>query len=119
MKRADFIADLIEMGYEVTPKAGTNFVFFPYEIRVGRLAGAKIQMALEVVDLNPPPGPHVSPHLVPINPTNAQPHPIGGVHQSPGLGSEWQYWSRPYPNWNNDRSARAYMAHITTLFATL
>jgi hypothetical protein len=118
MTRTDFIAGLIEIGFEATAKSGTNFVVFPYEILVGRLAGTNIQLALEVVDLNPPPGPHVSPHLLPIN-QNAQPHPAGGVHPSPALGMEWQYWSRPFPGWAADRSARAYMAHITTLFATL
>jgi hypothetical protein len=118
MTRSDFIAGLVEMGYEVTPKASTNFVLFPYVVQVGKLAGRTIQMALEVVDLNPPGGPHVSPQLLPINPSNSQPHPLGGVHQSPNLGPEWQYWSRPF-QWNKERSARAYMAHIAKLFATL
>jgi hypothetical protein len=114
--RADFIAQLIDLGFQPAAKSN-NFVVFPYEIRVGRLAGTKIQLGLQVVDLNPPPGPHVSPQLLPLN-AAADPHPLGGVHRS-DLGIDWQYWSRPFNGWVAERSARAYMAHINNLFMTL
>lgn len=116
MKRIDFITGLKELGFEPDDK-GNDFVVFPYEIRVGKFAGQSIKLGLQVKDMNPPGGPHISPRLLPLNPA-AVPHPVGGVHGSP-LGDDWQYWSRPYKNWNlTDRSARSYMAHITKIFDT-
>ena len=121
MNREDFIADLRAMGFEVSERdteQAKNFVVFRWTVPVGRLAGTRIMLGFQVQGLNPPGGPHVSPHLLPIKPTAGQ-HPFDGVHPSP-LGSEWQYWSRPFGNWREtDRSGRAYMAHIHHLFDTL
>jgi hypothetical protein len=115
MTRAEFIAGLVALGYEPTEQPN-NFVVFDYEIQVGRFAGQKIKLGFQVFDLNPPPGPHINPPLLPFHPQNNLPHPSGGIHSSQ-LIPGWQYWSRPHPNWNQtDRSARTYMAHITRLF---
>jgi hypothetical protein len=118
MTRAEFVDGLKALGFDpVEPKGKEDFVVFPYEIRVGKFAGQTIQLGLQVFDLNPPGGPHVCPRLRPLHPSNDLPHPEGGIHASP-LGDEWQYWSRPYPNWDlKERSARTYMDHINKLFA--
>jgi hypothetical protein len=45
-------------------------------------------------------------------------HPSGGIHAS-DFGDGWQYWSRPFSNWNRtDRTVRAYLSHIRHLFDT-
>ncbi len=119
MGRPDFIAEFGALGFTVS-ELKDNIVVFQYEVPVGKFAGKKIQLGLQIngdAPLNPPPGPHVSPPLLPLRPT-AEPHPLGGVHKSV-LGDEWQYWSRPFPDWKEgERTARRYMAHIVNLFAT-
>jgi hypothetical protein len=117
MTREGFISDLRAMGLELAERE-PQFVMFPWTVPVGRLVGAKITLAFQVNGMNPPGGPHVSPRLLPMNPVAGK-HPNGGIHPS-DLGDNWQYWSRPFPNWaETDRSGRAYMAHIRHLFATL
>ena len=118
MPRQDFIDQLRLEGYE-PQELGENRVAFPYRIPLGKFAGQEIRLGFAVNDdfpANPPSGPHVSPRLLPLNSTNV--HPAGGIHDSP-FGGEWEYWSRPFPGWNEtDRSVRAYMAHIRHLFHT-
>jgi hypothetical protein len=107
---AGFLAALAAHGYSVTEQAG--FGIFPYTVEVGRRAGEQVKVGLLIPGdwpLSPPPGPHVSPRLG---------HPAGAVHPSP-LGAEWEYWSRPAPSWPSDRSMRAYLRHLRTLFAQL
>lgn len=48
--------------------------------------------------LTPPSGPHVRARMHPIHPQSDLGHPRGGIHQSE-FGSDWQYWSRPFPIW--------------------
>jgi hypothetical protein len=116
MTRTDFIAELASLGYEPSEQAN-DVVTFDYEIQVGRFAGQKIKLAFQLFDdLNPPPGLHIDPPLLPNHPGNDIPHPFGGVHASP-LITGWQYWSRPYSTWKEtDRSARTFMARVTQLF---
>lgn len=120
MARKDFIEQLQALGYAVEDK-GENQLAFPYTVPVGKFANQEIQIGFVVGDdfpFTPPSGPHISPRLLPINPAGAVPHPAGGVHESP-FGPEWQYWSRPFPNWQTtDRTVRTYMAHIRHLFDT-
>ncbi|MGC3990192.1 MAG: hypothetical protein QM796_11020 [Chthoniobacteraceae bacterium] len=117
MKRTEFITQLGELGFEPKKCVVDGFIEFSFTIPIGKFAGQKIQLALQVMDLNPPGGPHISPHLLPIN-TQSLPHPVGGIHNSP-LGAAWQYWSRPFSGWaQSDRSAKTYMAHINKLFDT-
>jgi hypothetical protein len=107
---AGFLAALAAQGYHAHLQNG--FVILGYTIEVGSQAGHQIRIGLQVPPdwpLTPPPGPHVSPRLG---------HPHGAVHSSP-LGDDWEYWSRPAQNWAADRSTRAYLRHLRTLFAQL
>ena len=119
MSRQDFIDQLQKLGLQVQ-RIADDRVSFPYEIPVGRFAGQVIQLGFVVQDdfpLNPPAsGPHISPHLLPLN-NQSQSHPEGGIHKSDPFGTDWQYWSRPHKDWQTtDRSAKAYMAFIRRLF---
>lgn len=122
MNRESFIQGFIALGCK--PEARTDdFLVFPYVVPVGKFAGEEIRLGLEIkgdAPINPPPGLHVSPRLLPQHPSADLPHPAGGVHASPpALGVDWQYWSRPIQHWKDgERSARQYMAHIRNLFAT-
>lgn len=107
---AGFLAALTAEGYTVTEQSG--FAVFSYTIEVGSRAGEQVKIGLEIPGdwpLSSPHGPHLSPRLG---------HPAGAVHASL-LGSDWEHWSRPAPNWATDRSMRAYLRHLRTLFAQL
>lgn len=119
MARQDFIDQLKTLGF-APEDLGANRVCFPYSIPVGKFIDQQIRLGFVVNEdfpANPPGGLHVSPHLLPINPSGT--HPAGGVHDNREFGAGWQYWSRPFQEWaNTDRSVRVYMAHIRNLFAT-
>ena len=121
MAAADFTAQLRASGFTVTERPDGP-ITFPFEIPIGCRAGERVELGFQVPSdfpASPPSGPHVSPRILPIHPDQSVGHPTGGVHESP-LGSEWEYWSRPFPGWaTTDRSARAYMGHIRHLFETL
>lgn len=105
-----FVAALASHGYSVTEDR--EFAIFPYTVEIGSQAGRQVRIGLQKPGdwpLSPPPGPHVSPRLG---------HPHGSVHPSP-LGADWEYWSRPVPNWAADRSLAAYLRHLRTLFSQL
>lgn len=87
-----------------------NWVKFELAIPAGRFEGETRRIAAEVPEdfpLTPPPGPHVSP------PTT---HPAGAVHAS-ALGADWVYWSRPAQGWALERSVKAWLRHVRSLFA--
>jgi hypothetical protein len=117
----EFARQIQALGYEPTEIA-SNRITFPYTVEVGRFAGQKVVIGIEVppdFDRTPPSGPHVSPRILPLNP-DAATHPQKVV-ESP-FGTAFEYWSRPYTNWDKDgrdkRNAGAYMAFLRTLFAT-
>jgi len=118
MARSDFTDQLRSHGYDPV-ELGDGKVAFDYIIPVGQFAGKTIKLGFivgEDFSLNPPSGPHVSPELLPRQAGGS--HPSGGIHESQ-FGNGWQYWSRPFPNWNRtDRTVRAYMSHIRHLFDT-
>lgn len=121
MAKSDFISELLALGYSVQEPA-TDFLSIEYEIPVGKFAGQTVTMAFQVLDkfpMEPPPGPHFKPHLLPVTGGGGS-HPFGAIHSSP-LGSDWQYWSRPFSaHWNQtDRTVKTYLAHIRNLFATI
>ena len=120
MARQDFVDQLKALGFS-PEEMGENRICFEYVIPVGKFAGQSVKLGLEVngdFPANPPGGLHVSPHLLPMN-TSSNVHPAGGIHPSKRFGPEWQYWSRPCPDWSKtDRTVRAYMAHIRHLFET-
>jgi hypothetical protein len=125
MPAEDFFEGLRGLGYEVSkfpqaPGAGA----IDYDVPVGPRAGERIRLAFQPPGdwpLTCPSGPHVSPNLLPLNPSATNGHPSGGVHAAPHLGPDWQYWSRPFLGWGTAgrNTVAAYMAHIRHLFATL
>jgi hypothetical protein len=122
MAARDFVEQLRALGYNPRePAAG--LVEIDHQIPVGPRTGERIRLAFAIppdFPLQPPSGPCVSPPLLPLHPDQSVGHPIGGVHPAPQLDENWQYWSRPFPGWQQtDRTVRAYMAHIRHLFATL
>ncbi|MDL2077656.1 hypothetical protein ACFU5D_25570 [Streptomyces anthocyanicus] len=89
-----------------------DFTVFDYTVETGPRAGQVVRIGLQAAPDFPttaPGGPHISPRIG---------HPRGAVHPS-GLGTEWEYWSRPVANWAADRSVRGYLRHLRTLFAQL
>src|SRR5438067_1938763 len=91
------------------------------KVQLGKFAGQEVWLGFVVSDdfpATPPTGPHFSPELLPLN-TTSRKHPDGGIHPSWQFGAGWQYWSRPFHNWQkSDRTVRAYLAHIRKLFET-
>jgi len=120
MGKQGFIEQLRAIGYQVED-LGEDKLAFEYVIPVGKFASTSIKLGFKVGEDFPmasPSGPHLSPRLLPLHPSNDQPHPVGGVHESP-FGAEWEYWSRPFQGWNQtDRTVRAYMSHIRHLLDT-
>ena len=125
MAAADFIAELLDLGYEVEesrlPGAPDQVVVrFPFQIPLGSKAGETITLGFLVPPDYPmtcPSGPYMAPHVLPVNTSSSEP-PYGGVHDaSSNVGAGWQYWSRPYNGWaRSERNVRAYMRHIKHLF---
>lgn len=121
-----FFQGLQELGYCPKPLPDKpDHVVIDYEVQTGRFAGQKVRQGFIVpadFPMTPPSGPHISPHIHPIKPDGG--HPTGAVHQThsqpfeSGAGGEWQYWSRPFPNWvqNNKKSVSVYMSHIWRLW---
>lgn len=120
MNNQNFTQQLQALGYTVQELAN-DFVQIEYIIPVGKFVAQKVLMAIQISNtfpMNPPPGPHFSPHLLPVTGGGGT-HPFGAIHTSP-LGAEWQYWSRPFKDWNRtDRTVKTYFAHIRNLFATI
>lgn len=122
-----FLFGLTELGY--SPQAlpsKPDHIVIEYEVPCGKFAGTKVHHGFIVppdYPLTPPSGPHVSPHIHPIK-TDGQ-HPTGCVHQTQAapfqdsIGGEWQYWSRPFPDWAVSRkTVTAYLSHIWHLWDT-
>lgn len=116
---AAFTAQLRELGYSPTEHVEGR-VMFPYEVEVGRLAGTKVALGIQVppdFPIQPPSGIHVSPRIHPIQPSGV--HPTGGIHESPSFGTDWEYWSRPCHEWGTTRRRVAdYMGFVRRLWAS-
>jgi hypothetical protein len=117
-----FATQLREVGYSVR-ELSNGHVLCEYTVEVGCHAGTDVKLGFQVpgdFPFTPPSGPHVSPHIHPIHPGGT--HPTGGVLPSNDrseFGQEFQYWSRPHPNWpTTKRRAADYMAFIRHLWAT-
>jgi hypothetical protein len=115
-----FLEGLHQLGFEaeVLDPAKRRIVF-DYQVESGKYAGQVFRIGLEVpVDfpLTPPSGPHVLGRLHPVGQSGA--HPTANVSQS-DFGPDWQYWSRPFVDWNPSKKTVAlYMAHIWRLWHT-
>lgn len=114
----EFEAQLRALGHEPR-REGKGMTSFPYVVPAGKLAGTSVRLAFDVpmdFDRTPPSGPHLSPRALPMNP-GAAGHPERVADSA--LGPDWQYLSRPYPDWGTrGRSVECYMAFIRHLFAT-
>ena len=122
----NFIKQLEELGYNPKER-GNSCLSFSFEILCGKFQGRIIDLGLFVPNNFPeipPSGPHVNPHLLPLNPSGGS-HPLNGVHSSAGrhgdaFDAAWQYWSRPFNGWGNtDKTVRTYLRHINHLMDTL
>lgn len=120
-----FTEGLRGLGYVPTALPGKpDHLVFEYLVETGRFAGTAVQHGIIVPSdfpMTPPSGPHVSPHIHPIN--TSGPHPTGSVHHThsqafeEGAGGQWQYWSRPYLDWGQTKkTVAAYMSHIWRLW---
>lgn len=120
-----FIEGLKLAGYSPSTIAGSsNLVTFEYEVLSGKFAGRKVRLGFTVPDdfpMHAPIGPHVSPHIHPIN-TQSGPHPLFGVHEEQSrpflaTGDAWQYWSRPFVDWEKSKkSVATYLSHVWKLW---
>jgi hypothetical protein len=112
---AVLIQELRALGYQPEERevSGQRFAVFEFIIPVGARMAEQILLGLDTPPdwpETPPHGPHVSP---PFD------HPNGANHPSP-LGGDFRHWSRPPADWSRtQKSARAYMRHLQTLFAQL
>lgn len=118
-----FSAGLKELGYEAED-CGGNRIAFKYVIGAGRFKDQAIKVGVEVpgdFNVTCPTGPHISPRLIPINPSAAG---NDRAADSPNFGGEWQYLSRPFgkeqQGWGRiNRSVKAYLRHIKRVLETL
>lgn len=117
---AAFVDGLIALGYQPEVVDHQNRrVKFTYVVELGPHAGREVIHGIEVpadFPLTPPAGPHVSPQIhggVAVGDA----HPKGGIHASP-FGPDFEYWSRPFPNWNGQpvKSVGTYLAHLRRLW---
>jgi hypothetical protein len=116
--REEFERQLQEIHVVILPSPGAGRTLIDYRPRGGRFKDQAIRLGFEVppdFPRNPPGGPHVSPRLLPINPS-APAHPERTADSS--FGPDFQYWSRPFPNWKERGGAAAYMGWVDHLFDT-
>jgi hypothetical protein len=120
---AAFAHGLAEAGYTVTVLSShPDHLYFDYVVSSGTKAGTTVKIGVIVPQdfpEVPPGGPHVSPHVFPINTGGS--HPYGAIHESADfsgpLGEPWQYWSRPFRDWSSGRkTVAAYLSHIWRLW---
>ena len=117
-----FFQGLRDLGYAPEDR-GDNRVAFAYTIRDGRFQGRTITIGIDVpLDFNVtcPPGPHVFPRLIQMNPQGSGNDRAAGS----AFGEEWQYLSRPFRDkgdgWNRtSRDVKAYLRHVRQVLDTL
>lgn len=123
-----FCDGLRRLGYDPKTYEGhPTHITFGFEIPCGSYAGRELSIGLNVPTDFPtvaPSGPHFSPILI-ADDKSGQP-PRGGLHLNHDpvfkvlTGEDWQYWSRPFPNWAVlDDPVRAYLAHVKNLWALI
>lgn len=116
--REEFERRLRELGFTVFASPGEGRTLIEYKVPAGRFAGQVLRLGFEVppdFPRSPPGGPHVSPRILPMNP-GAPAHPERTADSI--FGSDFQYWSRPFPNWKERGGAGAYIGWIDRLFET-
>lgn len=114
---------LAELGYESTLHSVKDvipgkYVVFKYTIPHGKFRNIEIEVALHAPQfpLVPPSGPYINPHLLPITGGGGK-HPYGAIHKRDIPTKDFQYWSRPFNEWNSsEKSMKAYLGFLRTLF---
>lgn len=120
-----FVEGLRALGFKpIQLEDRPDHVVFDYTVESGKFSGREVKHGFVVpcdFPLSVPSGPHVSPQIHPIQSSGG--HPTGGIHEAharpfrDALGGEWQYWSRPFNDWNRGRkTVAAYMSHIWRLW---
>jgi hypothetical protein len=124
-----FVDGLRGLGFDPKPLANRpDHIVIDYLVQAGRFLGQSVRLGFIVppdFPMTTPTGPHVSPRIHPLHPAADLGHPRGGVHESQAalfmqaVGGDWQYWSRPCPDWATSRkTTAAYMSHIYRLWET-
>lgn len=119
-----FVEGLVALGYKPqieNRNENSGRVRFQYVVESGKHEGKEVELGFPVAGdfpMTPPGGPHVRPmiHGGVASGTN---HPTSNIHSSE-FGEGWEYWSRPFPGWQEERSKSVgtYMAYIRQLWAT-
>jgi len=119
MGKQKFKKGLEELGYKISD-IDENRLSIKHKITDGRFKNQEIEVGFEVpadFELNPPTGPHIKPRLLPIRPDG--PDHNTRAHESENFGTEWEYLSRPIPNWPAKRTVKSYLKYIIHLLNTL
>lgn len=116
MGNQEILKQLIERNFEAWMHTN-GFVCFKFKIPHGKFKDRDIEIALDAKQfpLNPPSGPYIRPHLLPITGGGGK-HPYGAIHDRKKPTSEFQYWSRPLNGWKSGMDMDDYLAFIRTLF---
>lgn len=121
--RRVFADGLRKLGYavELRDPEGCR-ITFGYPVGSGKFAGQTFQIGLEVPPDFPasvPGGPHVSPRIHGGRASGSA-HPTSNIQESPNFGLDWEYWSRPFPNWQGEprKTVETYLAHLWRLWDT-
>ncbi len=95
------------LGYSVDRSFAQHgvVVITGFNVGAGPYAGNTIDVGVSGNDFpyTPPAGIHVRPMIAPNGQRN--------VNNSP-LGANWQYWSRQFPNWGIERTAKHIISYI-------
>lgn len=116
MGNQEIFKQLKERGFE-TWMHTTGFVCFKFKIPLGKFKDKEIEVALDAKQfpLNPPSGPYIKPHLLPISGGGGT-HPYGAIHDRKKPDAGFQYWSRPLNGWKSNMDMDDYLAFLRTLF---
>jgi hypothetical protein len=118
-----FAAGLKALGYapEIVDH-GSGRLQFVYAVDTGKHAGQTVTLGFTVpadFPLTPPSGPHVSPKIH-GGVSQGTEHPNGAIHVNREFGAAFEYWSRPFPDWQAEtaKTVQTYIAFIRQLWAT-
>ena len=118
-----FVDGMAKLGYspEIVDRASGR-VQFPYTVEAGKHQGETVTLGFTVpadFPMTTPAGPHVQPK-VHGGVSQGTEHPNGAIHANREFGEAFEYWSRPFPDWQAEslKSVATYMAFIRQLWAT-
>jgi hypothetical protein len=105
------------MGYTPVKYTTGDFISFLYKVPHGQFKGQEIEVALQAPQFPdiPPSGPYIKPLLLPFKGDGNQ-HPYDGVHDRKIPTPEFQYWSRPFPGWDEtEKTMEVYLSFLRRL----